>query len=601
MSRYPNGNLTNIYIKLSEPIKFVHNGQRRIHGLSPWVFEVFDIERIPGPHERKGQFKGRQTWYAQAVEMCRLEPRSRYIEIALVRGLRISGGSLEDTFAALTAHVKEATQEVADLFPNKYPVMCEIRNKMNWYSPAAHIVDQRMSGASEVYVQLSILDQGDDLEYASQLKLALLKGDSFHLANRQGVNLLFCASSVTRQFTSNYPAHFVDVHAGAISVITCVKSSIDVAGVHQALIYAGVEWRKILRVAFHRQQPFIQETGARIPMILEDGRIDHVLSDICIIYWHETGQLIQEPGEIPEDALQMICEVNAHGDPHGSHSTYSLLEPGLELKRSENNVMVKIEHGKGSKPFFPKSAALLKKNLPSGDTQIGGLTLKKYAAHTDSTPPNTPGSNTSTPLRTPSAYTGNRSNAASGGGGGPTQAAMAGWHSPPPPRGGGAKEIFSEKRSTTVTHIQSEPKSSMVFPPLNSTRIATVYDEKGRSQVIATRQTASAVAAPGTFSMDALHKIIQGEREHTQSLVAASTQPLLAQIAALTAQTAQAKEETARTLRDFQLAQDRNTTTAIQSGFAQMLNSPLFQSLATLMNQQQQAGSPAPAKDEDEA
>ena len=71
------------------------------------------------------------------------------------------------------------------------------------------------------------------------------------------------------------------------------------------------------------------------------------------------------------------------------------------------------------------------------------------------------------------------------------------------------------------SHLQSEPKSSMAFPPLNSTRIATVNDEKGRSQVIATRQMSSEVAAPGTFSMDALHKIIQGEREHTQSLVAA--------------------------------------------------------------------------------
>ena len=83
--------------------------------------------------------------------------------------------------------------------------------------------------------------------------------------------------------------------------------------------------------------------------------------------------------------------------------------------------------------------------------------------------------------------------------------------------------------------------------------------------------------------------------------MAASTNPLMAQIAALTAQTAQAKEETARVLRDFQLTQDRNTMTAIQSGFAQMLNSPLFQNLATLMNQQQQAGSPAPANDEDES
>jgi len=111
---------------------------------------------------------------------------------------------------------------------------------------------------------------------------------------------------------------------------------------------------------------------------------------------------------------------------------------------------------------------------------------------------------------------------------------------------------------------------------------------------------ANEVAAPGTFSMDAMRKIIQGEREHTQSLVAASTQPLIAQIAALTAQTAQAKEETARVLREFQLAQDKNTATAIQNGFAQMLNSPLFQGLASFVNQQQQAASPAPAKDEDE-
>ena len=111
----------------------------------------------------------------------------------------------------------------------------------------------------------------------------------------------------------------------------------------------------------------------------------------------------------------------------------------------------------------------------------------------------------------------------------------------------------------------------------------------------------SEVVVQGTCSIDALHKIIQGEREHTQSLVAASTQPLMAQIAALTAQTAQTKEEMARVLRDFQLAQDRNTTSAIQSGFAQMLNSPLFQSLANLMNQQQQAGSPAPVKDKDGA
>jgi hypothetical protein len=52
---------------------------------------------------------------------------------------------------------------------------------------------------------------------------------------------------------------------------------------------------------------------------------------------------------------------------------------------------------------------------------------------------------------------------------------------------------------------------------------------------------------------------------------------------------------------NLQLVQDRNTTSAIQNGFAQMLNSPLLQNLASIMAQQQQAASPALPKDEDEA
>jgi hypothetical protein len=58
-----------------------------------------------------------------------------------------------------------------------------------------------------------------------------------------------------------------------------------------------------------------------------------------------------------------------------------------------------------------------------------------------------------------------------------------------------------------------------------------------------------------------------------------STAPLVAQFSALTQEAKQAKEVTARTLRDFQVAQN----------------------LTYAMAQQQQAASPAPPKDEDEA
>ena len=150
--------------------------------------------------------------------------------------------------------------------------------------------------------------------------------------------------------------------------------------------------------------------------------------------------------------------------------------------------------------------------------------------------------------------------------------------------------------------VPSPTMSLTTFPPLNSRRVATVYDEQGRAQLISSRQTPSTVAAPGTFSMEALSSIIQGEREHTRTLVQTSTAPLVAQIAALTQEAKQAKEETARTLRDFQAAQDRNMAAAFTAGFLNMLNLSFYQNLAYAMAQQQQTAPPsAPHKDEDEA
>jgi hypothetical protein len=129
-----------------------------------------------------------------------------------------------------------------------------------------------------------------------------------------------------------------------------------------------------------------------------------------------------------------------------------------------------------------------------------------------------------------------------------------------------------------------------------------MYDDHGRAQLISTKQLPSSVAAPGAFSFEALKTLIQGEREITQTLVRESTAPLLAQIAILTAEAKQAKEESARTLRDFQTVQERNVSAAFASGFQNMLNPSFFSNLASAINaQQQQTATPAPQKDEDEA
>ena len=171
----------------------------------------------------------------------------------------------------------------------------------------------------------------------------------------------------------------------------------------------------------------------------------------------------------------------------------------------------------------------------------------------------------------------NRKAPPSAGGGGLSSAArpMSKWLSPPPaPRAPGVKEVHSEGQGSKGPHPPT--MSLTTFPPLNSRRVATVYDDQGRAQLISTRQAPSTVAAPGTFSMEALSSIIQGERELTRTLVQSSTAPLVAQIAALTQEAKEAKEETARTLRDFQAAQERNMSAAFVTGFQSMLNPSFF-------------------------
>ena len=112
---------------------------------------------------------------------------------------------------------------------------------MNWYTPAEHSPDQRLSGAPEIYAQLSALDEGDEAEYVNQLKYALLRGDSAKQVLRHQMAFMFCSSALTRQFTSNYPASFVEPHCGAVSMISCIKSEMDVPDILKAMVHTGVD------------------------------------------------------------------------------------------------------------------------------------------------------------------------------------------------------------------------------------------------------------------------------------------------------------------------------------------------------------------------
>ena len=119
------------------------------------------------------------------------------------------------------------------------------------------------------------------------------------------------------------------------------------------------------------------------------------------------------------------------------------------------------------------------------------------------------------------------------------------------------------------------------YPPLPVMKVATLYDSSGGgARLIATQQNTSVVGSTSSFSMEAIHAAIQGERENTQQMVTASANAVRAavneQIAALTQEAARAREETAKAVRDLQASQQASIAAAVTAGIQASMNQPSF-------------------------
>ena len=186
----------------------------------------------------------------------------------------------------------------------------------------------------------------------------------------------------------------------------------------------------------------------------------------------------------------MICETDKHGKPHGAHLPLVGTEPGLASKRAENNLIVRQLETGHHRVTHPRGD-MKKKKTGGGGVQIGGITVKNFAhPRSGRCPPNTPGSNTSTPMRILSSIAANRAaknnrsrdvarSATSTG----QRESLRGWMTP-------------------VTRPQNATLSRVQFPSLPVTRVTTVYESNGGGgRLIATQQTANTVALPSNFSM----------------------------------------------------------------------------------------------------
>jgi hypothetical protein len=575
-SREPMGKISQVYFALAEPSVFAHNAPKRTHGITPMVSEVKEYMRKPDMAEGKGNFLQQQTWFMQAVHNCRLDPANRYVDVAVVRGTRFGQGSLEASFAILSAILKDATREVVTLFPTKHPMLYEIRNRMHWLQAEQGSANQRMQGASEIFVQLAILAEDvDDQEYASQLRNSILGGDSTAELERQGFHFIACSSKLTPQFNNNYPAKFVDVHEGATSVINCVRRDLGVHDINSAFVRAGSEWRSIQRWMIHRIMSFDDATGAWT------ANPDSLTDSITITWFSQDEDEEQEAGFVSRDCLSLICETDKHGEPHGAHLPLVGIEPGLASKRAENNLIVRqLEVGR-CRIMHPRGD-MKKKKTGGGGLQIGGIPVKNFVPQGQVAAPNTPGSNTSTPMRIPSAIALNRTaennrtrDSARNANPAAQRDSMRAWMTPVP----------RPQNASMLSRAQ--------FPPLAVTRVATMYDSSGGGgRLITTQQQASTVATPANFSLEAINTLIQGERANTQALITAGTEAVRAsvneQIAALKLEATTAREETAKAMRDLQASQNAGIQAAVSAGIrVSMGEQSFFDRLANAILTQQ--------------
>jgi hypothetical protein len=221
-----------MFLRLKRPREF-EDGSSPLSTTLPRNFLHQDVLRVPHLDEKSGNKPSRLTLGCTAVSPSWRNPDHPTNEIAVLRGIHCDQGYFEASMAAATAMVCSSTLNTMQLHPEIELHLTPSFRRV-FKKPTEAEVTQ---GLYKIGLEITLLIRVDCLPTLAQdecLKKQLLDNLGMnHTAQgrkqwsereRSGNNFMLCASTLTPEYSNNYPAIMLRPSPGQITVITNLRS-----------------------------------------------------------------------------------------------------------------------------------------------------------------------------------------------------------------------------------------------------------------------------------------------------------------------------------------------------------------------------------------
>jgi hypothetical protein len=197
---------------------------------------------------------------------------------------------------------------------------------------------------------------------------------------RSGINFMFCASTLTPEYSNNYPSAMLRPSVGQTTVITNLRSGMCLGSVVRQLQWSEEVPIKDILSVFIKRSFSNDDKGCIRPTRTSNGSLIEGSTDTCIIKWLPG----KTPGRVADRTLKSLVELSRGGAALGAHEPFHEVEPWVIQMRQLNTVINANLKLKGTPQKFtaeaPKAKAGDKEQatIATTDASLGLLKLRPW-------------------------------------------------------------------------------------------------------------------------------------------------------------------------------------------------------------------------------
>jgi hypothetical protein len=332
-----------MFLRLKRPREF-EDGSSPLSTTLPRNFLHQDVLRVPHLDEKSGNKPSRLTLGCTAVSPSWRNPDHPTNEIAVLRGIHCDQGYFEASMAAATAMVCSSTLNTMQLHPEIELHLTPSFRRV-FKKPTEAEVTQ---GLYKIGLEITLLILVDCLPTLAQdecLKKQLLDNLGMnHTAQgrkqwsereRSGNNFMLCASTLTPEYSNNYPAIMLRPSPGQITVITNLRSGQCLGSLVRQIQWSEEVPIKDILSIFIKRAFSNDDKGCIRPTRTSNGMLIEGSTDTCIIKWIPG----KTPGRFAEKTLKLIVELSRGGATLGAHEPFHEVELWVVQMRQLNAVI----------------------------------------------------------------------------------------------------------------------------------------------------------------------------------------------------------------------------------------------------------------------